>query len=252
MNTTGAYLNLAVDAHLPQRDLLLDVDEVARRLSSKLGAGGRLVIDSCERIRAKYRVGDSLRVLYRIRARNLDHIVAARAFRDGRSRQAYERAVRTAVTCDRLRPVIHDAGLETVFWTFPNDRRIGGLRALENIPAVLAQLFTPEWRSSQVVAYAPEKCATAQCLDDQSRVLCYAKVYATDDGRRIFDIYNALRHAQSSDESGIRLPRAYAYVEADRILLLEAIEGRRIAALHGDDLVHGYRRLGRALAALHN
>jgi tRNA A-37 threonylcarbamoyl transferase component Bud32 len=252
MSTTGAYLNLASDARLPQRDLLLDAREVARRLSSRLGTAGPLAIDSCERLRAKYRIGDSLRVLYRIRVRDRHHTVAARAFGEGQSEKAYERAVRGAKGCDSLRPVAHDAGLETVFWTFPNDRRINGLRALTSIPAGLAQLFAPAWTRSRVVAYAPEKCATAQCLDDESRVLAYAKVYAGTDGRRIFDIYHALRLSQASDTNGVQLPRAFAYREADHMLLIEAVEGRRIAELHGDELPHGYRRLGLSLAALHN
>lgn len=252
MTTTTAHLNLANDPFLPQRDLLLDDDEVARRLSSRLGTTGPIAIDACARIRAKYRVGDSLRVLYRVRVGGLNHTVAARAFCEGRSRRAYERALDAAVTSEALRPVAHDAELATVFWTFPNDRRIGGLRALTNIPAELAQLFVPAWTRSQVVAYAPEKCATARCLDDESKVLAYAKVYAGTDGQRIFDVYNALRLSRASDVNGVQLPRAFAYGEADHILLLEAVEGRRIADLHGDDLLHGYRRLGLALAALHN
>lgn len=251
--TASAPLNLASDPHLPQRDLLLDADEIARRLSSQLGTTGPLAIDSCARIRAKYRVGDSLRVLYRVRVGDLNHTVAARAFGEGRSERAYERALRTAVTGESLlRSVAHDAELATVFWTFPNDRKIGGLRALTNIPAELAQLFAPAWTRSQLVAYAPEKCATAQCLDDQSRVRAYAKVYAGDEGRRIFDVYNGLKLSRASDTSSVQLPRAFAYSEADHMLLLEAIEGRRISDLHGDDLLHGYHRLGRALAALHN
>jgi tRNA A-37 threonylcarbamoyl transferase component Bud32 len=252
MNSTRAYLHLASDSHLPQRDLLLDADEVARHLSSRLGTTGPLAIDSCARLRAKYRIGDSLRVLYRIRVGNDDYTVAARAFGAGRSKQAYERAALDAFSSDSLRPVAHDAGLETVFWTFPNDRRISGLRALTDIPAERAQLFAPAWTRSRVVAYAPEKCATAQCLDDRLRVLAYAKVYARDDGRRIFDVYNALRRTQTSETGGVRLPRAFAYVEADHMLLLEAVEGRRIADLHGDDLLQGYRQLGASLAALHN
>lgn len=252
MTSSIAHLNLASDSLLPQRDLLLDTDDVARHLSSRLGTNGPIAIDSCARLRAKYRVGDSLRVLYRIRTGNRYHTVAARAFVEGRSKQAYERAVLGAVSGDFLRPVAHDAGLETVFWTFPNDRRIGGLRALTSIPAELSQLFAPAWTRSRVVAYAPEKCATAQCLDDRSRVLAYAKVYAREDGQRIFDIYNALRQTQTSETRGIRLPRAFAYREADHMLLLEAVEGRRIADLHGDELLHGYRRLGLALAALHD
>jgi hypothetical protein len=252
MSAAAPRVNLASDSLLPQRDLLLDADEVARRLASRLGAGGPLAIASCERVRTKYRVGDSLRVLHRIRVGESDFVVAARTFTRGASERAYRRALGAAVNCPPLLPVVHDADLDTVFWTFPNDRRIEGLQALTNIPAELSQLFVPAWTRSRVVAYAPEKCATAQCLDDDANVLAYAKVYRGDEGRRIFSIYESLRRGASSAAAGVRLPRALAYGEARRMLLLEPIAGRRIADLSGHDLVNGYGRLGAALAALHS
>src|SRR5947209_583657 len=174
---------MAPDPRLPQRDLLLDEREVARRLSSSLALGGRLDVSACERVRTKYRVGDSLSVLHRVRVEGRDHIVAARAFAPGESRRAFERASHAAIECAPLRAVVHDAELETVFWTFPNDRRLAGLRILREVPPELASLFAPAWTRSRLVAYAPEKCATAQCLDAESRVVAYAKVYAGDEGR---------------------------------------------------------------------
>jgi hypothetical protein len=251
MSAAGTRFNLASDSLLPQRDILLNADEVARRLSSRLGAGGPLSIDSCERLRTKYRVGDSLRVLHRIRVGESDFTVAARTFPRGGSGRAYERALGAAVNCGPLRAVVHDAELATVFWTFPNDRRIAGLSALTDIPAELARLFVPAWTRSRVVAYAPEKCATAECLDDESNVLAYAKVYRGDEGRRVFGIYEALGRGASPAANGVRLPRALGYGEAQRMLLLEPIAGRRIADLNGLELTNGYGRLGAALAALH-
>lgn len=252
MRAISQRINLASDSLLPQRDFLLDAREVAHRLSSRLGARGPLAIETCERIRTKYRVGDSLRVLHRIRVGHSDFTVAARTFPEGRSERAYARALGMAVDCAPLRPVVHDAELETVFWTFPNDRRIRGLQALTSIPSDLAQLFVPTWTRSRVVAYAPEKCATAQCLDDRLNVLAYAKVYQGDEGRRIFDVYQALRRSLPTSTTELRLPCAAAYEEAHRMLLLESIEGERIADLRGLDLLDGYKRLGAALAALHS
>lgn len=251
MSLTATYPELAPDLVLPQRDLLLDEGEVARRLSGRLGAGRPLDIDSCERVRTKYRVGDSLRVLHRIVVAGRAYSVAARAYPAGRSGRAYERALATAGDRGRLRPVALDEEIETVFWTFPNDRKIAGLSVLKHLPRALAQLV-PAWTSSRVVAYAPEKCATAECLDDASRVLAYAKIYSSDDGRKVFGVYDAFRRNAPTHTGGLSLPRAIAYAGTYRVLLLERVEGRRIADLHGPDLVRGYRRLGAALAALHN
>ncbi|HVG35722.1 MAG TPA: phosphotransferase [Pyrinomonadaceae bacterium] len=251
MSAVTPSINLASDALLPQRDLLLDAKRVARLLASQLGTSGPLAIDSCERLRTKYRIGDSLRVLHSIRTGGSDFIVAARAFPEGRSKRAYERALVGTINCGPLRPVMHAAELETVFWTFPNDRKLSRLQSLSSIPKELGQLFVPAWTRSRVVAYAPEKCATAQCLDERLNVLAYAKIYEGNDGQRMFGVYNSLRRSLSSVAGYLHLPRAIAYVEADRMLLLEPVEGERIADLQVPNLLYGYERLGAALAMLH-
>jgi tRNA A-37 threonylcarbamoyl transferase component Bud32 len=252
MSVEHSTIGMAPDPRLPQRDLLLDEREVARRLSASLGLKGRLTVSACERVRTKYRVGDSLRVLHRVSVGGRDYTVAARAFTAGRSRREYERASRSAVECAPLRAVLHDAQLETVFWTFPNDRKLAGLGLLRDVPPKLARLFAPEWTHSRLVAYAPEKCATAQCLDDESRVVAYAKVYAGDEGRRVYETYRALGRQLSLGSAALILPRALAYDDTYRALLLEPVEGSRVADLEAEELPHGYYRLGAALAALHS
>lgn len=254
MRAEHPAVGMAPDPRLPQRDLLLDEREVARRLSASLGLKGRLAVSACERVRTKYRVGDSLRVLHRVRVEGRDYTVAARAFAAGCSRRAYERAARSAVECAPLRAVLHDAEIETVFWTFPNDRRLTGLRALREASAGLARMTEPAWTHTRVVAYAPEKCATAQCLDEESRVVAYAKVYAGDEGRRIFKTYLALGRQLKPEPGGaaLMLPRALAYDDTHRTLLLEPVEGQRIADLGAEELPRGYYRLGAVLAALHS
>ena len=251
MTAEHSTVGMAPDPRLPQRDVLLDEREVARRLSASLGLKGRLPVSACERVRTKYRVGDSLRVLHRVRVDGRDYTIAARAFAAGESRRAYERASRVAVECAPLRALLHDAELETVFWTFPNDRKLSGLGLLRDVPPELARLFAPEWTHSRLVAYAPEKCATAQCLDERSRVVGYAKVYAGDEGQRVYETYNALGGQLSSGGAALRLPRALAYSDEHRTLLLEPVVGTRIADLAPEELPQGYSRLGAALAALH-
>ena len=252
MRAEPSTATLAADPRLPQRDLLLDEAEVARRLSASLGLRGRLTVSACERVRTKYRVGDSLRVLHRVRIGGRDYAVAARAFAAGRSRRAYERAARGAVGCAPLRAVLHDAELETVFWTFPNDRKLAGLELLREVPAELARLFAPAWTRSRLVAYAPEKCATAQCLDEESRVVAYAKVYAGDEGRRVYHAYRGLGRQLTSGGGALMLPRALAYDDARRTLLLEPVEGTRAADLGAEEMPRCYDQLGASLAALHS
>src|SRR5712691_10683646 len=80
-----AQFALAPDRVVPQRDVLLDIAAVGRLLSAQLGADGPIRIDKCERLRTKYRAGDSLRVLYRVHSRGSTCIVAARTFLPGES-----------------------------------------------------------------------------------------------------------------------------------------------------------------------
>lgn len=252
MSAGRSTFGIAPDPRLPQRDLLLDESLVARRLSASLGLRGRLHVSACERVRTKYRVGHSLRVLHRVRVEGRDYIIAARTFNAGESRRAYERATLAAVECAPLRAVLHDEELETVFWTFPNDRRLAGLDVLREVPAELARLFAPEWTHSRLVAYAPEKCATAQCLDESSRVVAYAKVYAGDEGLRVYRTYVELTRQLKQGSTALMLPRALAYDDARYTLLLEPVEGSRVADLDAEELPRGYRQLGAALAALHD
>src|SRR3989442_4674497 len=252
MHSTRPRVNLASDPLFPQRDILLNANEVAHRLGSRLDTRAAVSIASCERWRTKYRLGDSLRVLHRIRIGESDFSVSTRSFPKGQSEQAYNRALALSVNCAPLRPVIHDAELETVFWTFPNDRKLSGLQALTIVPPELTQLFDPAWTSSRLAAYAPEKSATAQCLDGNSNILAYAKIYQGDEGKRVFAVYNALRRKLSSKAAKVAFPRALAYSEADRILLLEPVEGERIANLHLPDVPRAYEHLGSALATLHS
>jgi tRNA A-37 threonylcarbamoyl transferase component Bud32 len=249
--TASAIVNFAPDAALPQRDLLLDVDEVTRRFAAQLGAGGAIKITRCEQIRVKYSPGTSLRVLHRIQIEDASYTVAARAFTAGRSKSVFEEAAKDAFPCGPLLPVAHDAELEAVYWTFPNDRRMTNLSVLASPPESLAVIDGQRWTQSRVVAYAPEKCLTAQCLNERHELLAYAKIYAEgEQGGQA--IYKALAKLHLTAEFNLLIPRLIAYSQEQRILLLEPIAGSRLADLSGAARVEGFRRLGATLALLHS
>jgi aminoglycoside phosphotransferase len=220
-----AATSLAADAAVPQRDRLLDGEEMATRLTSVL----RVPIDHCEPVKARYQVGRSLRVLYRIASGESTELVALRTFSGGRSVEVYERALATALQCGALPGVAHAPELGAVLFTFPNDRKLAGLRALAD--------------GGELVAYAPEKCATALVPGG------YAKAYAGDDGDRTRRLHDSLHAAAAA--VGLRLPRALSYSPAGRTLLCEAIPGRPLAELDGCERERGMHGLGAALAALH-
>ena len=222
-------LTLARDPGVPQRDALLSEATVARLLGAPV-----------ERVYAKYRVGESLRVVFRV---GDDGHVAARSFSDGASAPAYERALASAVPAGPLPPVIHARELDTVFWTFPNDRRIAALPLFAPGSQALADLLGRRCAETRLVSYAAERAASAACLDERGGVLAYVKVHAGDGAER------ERRALATLSAAGPRLPRVLG--ASENALALEPLPGRRIEELTGSDLANALRGVGRALAALH-
>ena len=117
---------LAADPRVPRRDALLRPETMAGVLSQRLHAG--VPVDACERMYVKYRVGDSVRVVYRYRVGEQTTFAAARS---GRS--------------DGVPAPEVDAAL----YPFPHDRK---LEALPRLPG-------------RLVAWAAEQSATARSCD---------------------------------------------------------------------------------------
>jgi len=225
MNTTPW---LAVDPALPQRDLLLDETLMTEYLS-------RLVkyrIEDCERLRTKYRVGTSLRVLYEVSGSGRSYRIAARAFPRTR-RVANQFKSQTEINAPEL---------NATFWIFPHDRKIKNLAVLSNIPDELRDIEGRTWTTSRTVAHAPEKSVTAQCVDDNEQIIAYAKIYAGDEGRQIFETHKAAT-------GKVQVPRAIAYSESHHLLLLESVDGVALSTVVESE--NAFFRLGKALNSLH-
>lgn len=243
---------LITDPVLPQRDLLLDPEAVAALFRRQLGVNGHIAVESAEHLRTTYHAGESLRVAYRVFTGGSSCVVAGRAFPADASSKAFERVKPQVADCGPFRPVFHDSATETIFWTFPNDRKVPFLRLLTEIPQELALLLGSKWAKSNLVAYAPEKCATAQCLNEKDGILAYAKVYADDQSGVCFQTYSELRKEISADNAEINFPDVIFHSDAHHVLVLQALPGKRIAELHGYELRNAFALLGRALALLHN
>ena len=241
---------LAIDAALPQRDLLLSLDVMAHRLGY-LVAARRLAPERCERIRANYQIGKSLRLVHRLDLNGKSVIVAARAFRHGRSAAAFREAQTTAVPCGSLAAVAHDPALETVFWTFPNDRRILTLPEVLRAPETLAPLGADSSLETRVAAYAPEKSATLALVNTSGAAVAYAKVCGRDQGWRDYQIYQHLWRAVPVGHPFLAVPRPLGYDAVRRTLLIEAVSGRRLTDVNNGGAEDDHHRLGSALASFH-
>jgi hypothetical protein len=241
---------LAADPALPQRDALLDTGVVADRIGRLIDGATPLTVERCDRLRVNYQIGKSLRVLHRADIAGTTWTISARAFRDGRGRRAYHEAGTAAVPCAGVRPVFYDAELDTVFWVFPNDRKLPGLGAVADGELSRQAGLPRPWRSTRLMAYAPEKSATLACLDGAGTVVGYAKVSAHDQAGRDYHVYRALSESIAGSPH-LRLPRPLAHLSQCHLLLIEAIDGRRMDEPAGVDGAQDAAGFGAALAAFH-
>jgi aminoglycoside phosphotransferase (APT) family kinase protein len=249
VTAAAQHLWLAPDPAIPSRDPLLAPETLTRHLSAVLGAdirGARLV-------RAKYRIGESLRVVVRLDVAGGEHLVAARTFPDGAAAAA-RAAVPLAVPAGPLRPVAHDPEMGAVWWAAPNDRRLRALPVLLDPPPVVAALHTGpgRWRAARLAELAPERSATAALLGDAGAVVGYGKAYApgTVDVAALARRYAAVAAALAGHPR-LRAPRAIAHSRDHDLLLLEAMPGERWDHLGPEDRATAVARLGHAIAVLH-
>ena len=204
---------LAPDPGVPGRDVLLDAGQMTDRLSRLLGRDGPAGIDRYARGRAKYKVGESLRVVHEIEVDGASWIVASRTFPDGRSERVYERALaETRENGGPLRGVAHDPDLHAVFWTFPNDRKIATLPALLPATDTVSALLGRPIARTVLAAYAPEKSATAACFDELlGRPVAYAKVFADpDELHASHRAHTAVFDGIGASHSALRVPAVLA------------------------------------------
>jgi aminoglycoside phosphotransferase len=218
---------LEPDRAVPGRDTLLDGEAMAERLEAAHGRGG--AVTGCEPVRAKYQVGRSLRVLYRVRTDDREHLVALRTFAPHRVEAVYRSARRRAVDCGDLAGVGVSQELNAVSFTFPNDRKLAQLPRLAG--------------SGELVAYAPEKCATVRVADG------FAKAYATAEGARTGRTHACLERPAAA--LGLTVPRILRYDDSGRILVCEPVAGQALSSLPVPRRNEALRGLGAAAARLH-
>jgi aminoglycoside phosphotransferase (APT) family kinase protein len=238
-STSGVRHGFATDPALPHRDLLLDQDAAREHLTSLLGRP----VDECDLVRLKYRIGESLRVTYRTRVDGRDELRTVRAFRGGGSGSAYRKAAGAGV--------LHDPALDAVWWTFPQDRRLRDLGDLLRPAPDLAAL-APGWQAGELVEYSPERAATFRAVDAAGYPVGYAKAYApgtvdvADRARRYARIAAVLAGG------GISSPVPLGSSVARTVLLMQPMPGVQWGELDGTALAAAVRRLGTAVATLHD
>src|SRR4051812_2395247 len=203
---------LAPDPAVPRRNSLLRPLTMAGVLSQRLHGG--VPVERCERLYVKYRVGESLRVVYRYTVDGEQRVAAARTGPRAAAPAAYAPEVGASL------------------WAFPDDRKLAALPALAPGSKVLERLLGQPC-TTRLVAYAAEQSASAACYDARGQVIAFAKVQRGDD---------ELRGCRALvNQTAVRVPRVLA--AGGSVLILEALAGRRLDHLEGDELVRALEGL---------
>lgn len=197
---------MAADPAVPLRDDLLDPATFASRYA---GPGARPL----GLARARYRFGESLRVVHRVAiADRITHVTA---------RSSGER--------------VHVTRL-------PADRKIEALPAL--LAGDLTGLVGEPIDERRLAAYAPERSAAVACVA-RGLVVAYVKAFAGDEAEQTERTHRHLSQAAP----GLGTPRLLG--RNGRLVAVEALAGRPLRDLHGASYQLGLRRLGAVLAELH-
>lgn len=228
---------LAPDPALPARDAHLDPDWVAARLTALTGR----TVRPLQLVRCKYRIGESLRVVHRLTVDGELATVTGRTFVGGASVTAAHRSP----------AAVHDAQHDTVWWWFPDDRRLRGVEDVVHPSAYLAEsLGLHHWAATQVAEYAPERSLTVRAADVHDRAIAYVKLYAP--GTVDLDAFAARyeRGARTfAGDRAVSVPRVLA--RSGDLLAITAMPGVAWTALGPTERERGLALLGQAIARFH-
>ena len=245
MKTVSRPIGLITDPVILTRDVLLDPDAVAEQISRIWQH--ELPVESCTLRRAKYRIGESLRVVYDVVADDKTFVMSARTFADSAS--AFGQSAR-ATPVHGMPGIAHDPETSSVWWTVPNDRRLQNVGTLLDPPLRVRQNGGVDWHESTLVEYAPERSATVRIRDKNGQVSGYAKAYRDRDPFEVATQYNSVA-ASVALIDGMRTPRALGWARPDRIVVLEPMPGLPWTQLPVQSQPLAAQRFGSALAHVH-
>lgn len=256
---------LARDAAVPHRNTLLDDRAMVEVFSAEAGTAGLIAVDRVDRLRVKYRFGESLRAVYRV------HVGARTWLVSGRTRpKGSETSGVTGASFESrgpLRGSWRSQALGCDFWTFPGDRRGSWAASLEASQELVGRVFPGRALSLEVRAVSPERAVIAGVMDvETGDTVAYLKVYRAGTLAGLQAKLDALRDAVTtlpvpfepprilgvSRASDSRQPAPSSDDAAGDALLVEPVSGTHLYALPTERLESTFRSLGQSLAALHN
>jgi aminoglycoside phosphotransferase (APT) family kinase protein len=253
---------------------LLDVALVRERLNA-LGAQ----VENGQVFYLRYKPGTNCIAAYQFERRNLETGKAEPAFFYGKcsTPEAFSVAHKKAQAHRWVPPPIGPSVVSfeegaTLFYAFPIDTGLPGLRLLESpnrlrrfLQQHLSDYSTAAWRLSkgglttEVVRYKPERravlCFSTRAIDRKSgekeEVRLYWRVYRDTQAAEIFRRMHFLKSVLP--ESGeFTVPRPLGFDSEARVLLMSAIKGQPLLELlQRNEATSAVEHTGAALARLH-
>ena len=246
-----AAVDLAPDPVLPRRDDLLDDRVVGVRLGALLDrAWGGGTAGDCTRVRARYRLGESLRATYRVGPDGGHRLVSARMFPTSQGRHPVPARSRRRGRAGRRRAVgAVRRGAQHRLLGLPAGPQARRSRPADRPASRASRHLRSPWTHSELMAYTPEKAATVRCMDSRGATVGFAKLQGADDGPRSVA---TLRAARGIPEHGIlRLPDAVGYLPEQHLALFSPAPGRPLHQLDRSAVPEAMTALGAALSVLH-
>lgn len=237
---------LAPDREVPQRERLLDIDNVQQRVQRYLGPVTLRVV------RVKYRIGESLRVVFRAIGKDgCERLISARSHPASSSPRLASELPARAPEATRFPSAFEDDSLGAAFWIFPGDRALAGLDAMLQPGAGMRAHLGGRWQTTRLVSYVPEKGAVAAALDCEDRPIAFIKKYTSEiAARRAFAMHAAIA-AQTRDGGTLCVPERLFVDCARHVTGVAAASGVRLADLGRRRMAPALRQLGSVVAELH-
>jgi aminoglycoside phosphotransferase len=248
-----APVGLAFDAQLPFRDEYLDPAIMIERVAGIVGLPDGLVIERCVLRRVKYRLGETLRVLYEFDVNGCRHVLTARAFPASDVPKPSLFIDIGTHTCEcgvSLRKVSFDPIGNAVWWAFPTDRNLAHLAEVIAPSPEWTNAHELGWVRSELAEYRPEHSVTIRCLGSRNRTVGFAKTYANGSMGELLERYNRVATGLA-EQAGLRSPRALWWSEPQHTLMLEAMPGTPWSEQDTATLPETLEALGRAIAIVH-
>jgi len=249
-----------IPAELPYLSTLLD-----ERLAGTILADGPFrgwMIADCRLEQIKYRPGRNCLLTYHLQLATkggmLDVPVYLMACRPGESHQVHAAAAKTAtVQTPFSQGLWHLDQLDSVLWIFPNDRKLGGIAALNDPDSLSSEVASQIGGSRQrgkieIIRYVAERSCTVRLRLEDGATVSYGKFYRPGESDPAWNAIGSLWQSKSCRSGSLTIPEPLIRLDESESVWLREVRGVPLERKLPEDLTGEWMiRTGRTIAELH-